>query len=202
MQRPRSTRADLILREQEQARIVAELTMIGADDVAAKVTRCMHARMIGDPGQHRFRCRSVACRSCRRSPLAAWWRSSLTWCHDGGATSYVRLLVDDPLVELPTWAKSLRNLRDRLVREESWVWAEMAFLGIADRQHAHILISHPGIARGQVMQRLKRLWPTLVLTDAPTMPVAVLDSTMLARLGARGRGYQPTRFQVFQSSLH
>ena len=200
MRRTRSTRTEIVDREVEQAKIVAELIMIGADDSASKVTRCWHDRLVSDPGQHRYRCRSVACRSCRRPPIPAWWRSYLAWCQDGGATSYLRLSVDHPLVDVSVIAKSIRNLRDRLVREESELWAEVAILGVADGEHVHILVSHPGIARCQVERRLWRLWPKKLLHDAPTMPVASLDAPMLARLGARGRGFQPLRFQVLPSS--
>ena len=101
----------------------------------------------------------------------------------------------DPLVELPSLAKSLRNLRDRLASEESWVFERLAFLGIADGEHAHVLVSHPGAGRASVEKRLRRLWPTLRLTDVPPMPLVELDAGMLARLGARGRGTQPLRFQ-------
>ena len=196
MRRQRSTRTELLRRDEKQAAIVAELLVLGADKLAAQVTRCWHDRLLVYSGRRRFTCRSVTCYSCRRPPLAAWWRSILTWCHEGGATSYLRMPVGDPFIDLPVIAKSIRNLRDRLLRAESWLWGGTGFVGISDGQHLHILISHPGIARGQVQRRLSCLWPAVLLIDAPMMPLAALDTKILARLGARRRGYQPMRFQV------
>ena len=191
----RSTRAELIQREAEQAIIVAELMRVAADGVAAQVLRCWHDRLFGDPAQHRFRCRSVSCDSCRRTTLNSWWRAFSRWADEGGATSYFSLSVHDPLIELLMIGKSLRNLRDRLARD-SWLYARVAFLGVADDHHAHVIVLHPGMGRRQIAERLHVLWPDMVLADAPANPVDELSPQLLARLGSKARGLQPLRFVI------
>ena len=71
---------------------------------------------------------------------------------DGEAMSYLRLPVGDPLVEPHVIAKSLRNHRDRCVREETWVFETLAFCGISDGHNLHVLVSHPSVARVQVIE--------------------------------------------------
>ena len=196
MRRSRSTQAEIIAREQQQAEIIAELMLLGADDVAARVVQCWHDRLFGDPSHHRRRCRSISCLSCRRPPLAAWWRSFVNWSLDQGSTSYFCLPPADPLTKLPVLAKRLRNLRDRLGREESWLFNDMAFFGITDGSTLHVVVSHPGISRGQVVKRLRVLWPGIVLDDVPAAPSFELSPRMLARLGAARRCLQPCRFVI------
>ena len=195
MMRRRSTKAEIVEREQRQSEVIAELTLLGADDVAAQVTACWHDRLFGHPDQHRYRCRSAACGSCRRPPLAAWWRSYVAWGQGRGATSYAVLRVDDPFIELPIIAKQLRNRRDRLVRE-SWLFEDLGVGGLTDGQDVHLLVSHPLLARAQVQQRLRSLWPELVLADVPTELLLDLSSPVLALLGSMRRGLQPARFVV------
>lgn len=195
MPRARSTRADLVRREAEQAEIIAELVLLGADEKAAQLIRCWHGRLFGGSGQHRYRCRSISCGTCRRPPLAAWWRSYRRWAEEGGPTSYVRLAIDDPLTDLATIAKSLRNRRDQIARD-SWLYAPLAFLGVADDSHVHLIVSHPGLSRQQVSEQLEALWPTRFLDDAPAEPVDYLSPQLLARLGQRSRAYQPLRFVI------
>ncbi len=174
MRRRRSTRAELIRREAEQAIVVAELMRVGADGIAAQLLRCWHDRLFGDPARHRFRCRSVSCGSCRRTSLNGWFRAFRRWADEGGLTSYFRIPVNDPLIELPVIGKSLRNLRDRLARD-SWLYARVAFLGVADDSHVHLIVSHPGLNRRQIAERLHALWPEMVLEDAPADPVDELS---------------------------
>ncbi len=195
MRRRRSTRAELIRREAEQAIVVAELMRVGADGIAAQLLRCWHDRLFGDPARHRFRCRSVSCGSCRRTSLNGWFRAFRRWADEGGPTSYFRLPVDDPLIELPVIGKSLRNLRDRLARD-SWLYARVAILGVADDSHLHLIVSHPGLNRRQIAERLHALWPETVLEDAPADPVDELSTKLLARLGERSRALQPLRFII------
>ena len=95
MARRRSTSAEIIDRERKAAEVVAELMLLGAYEVAASVLRCWHNRLFADPRQHRPRCRSVCCLSCRRPSLAAWWRSFVAWSLDRGATSYLSLPITD-----------------------------------------------------------------------------------------------------------
>lgn len=194
--RRRRCRAEIVDAEQTQAAVIAELVLLGADDEAAQVTRCWHDRLFGDPARHRYRCRSVACGSCRRPSLATWWRAFRRWSSEGSATSYVRLSGDDLLAELPRLAKSLRNLRDRLAREQSWLFADVGFAGLSDGRCVHLIVSHPGLRRRQIGDRLNALWPTLVLEDVPVAPVFELSPRTLAALGAQRRGLQPFRFSV------
>ncbi len=194
--RSRSSRAEIIERERKAAEVVAELMLLGAYEVAASVLRCWHNRLFGDPRQHRPRCRSVCCFSCRRPSLAAWWRSFVAWSRNRGASCYFGLLLADPLVELPAVAKRLRNLRDRLARDESWLFADLALFGITDGSTLHILVSHPGISRMHVQKRLRILWPKIVLADVPTSPSFELSPKMIAQLGAGRRGLQRARFVV------
>ena len=196
MPRRRSTRAELIQRKEKQAQVIAELMLSGAEDVAAQVTRCWHDRLFSDPQEHRYRCRSCACLTCRRPSLASWWRAFRRWSYEGGATSYFRLSGDDLLAELPRLAKSLRNRRDRLAREQSWLFADVSFVGLSDGRCVHLIVSHPGLRREQVGDCLKTLWPTLVLEDVPAAPVFELSPLTLAKLGARQRGLQPLRFSI------
>ncbi len=109
--------------------------------------------------------------------------------------SYFCLSVDDPLTDMATIAKSLRNLRDRLARD-SWLYAGLAILGVADDSHLHLIVSHPGLNRRPIAERLHALWPEMVLVDAPVDPVNELSPQLLARLGARSRALQPLRFII------
>ena len=195
MMRRRSTRPEIVEREQRQAQIVAELMLLGADDVAARVTQCWRDRLFGDPARHKYRCRSASCGACRRPSLSAWWRSYQRWAEEGGPTSYIRLAIDDPLTDLATIAKSLRNHRDQIARD-SWLYARLAFLGVADDPHVHLIVSHPGLGRQQVAERLHALWPEMVLEDAPPDPVEELSPQLLARLGQRSRAFQPLRLII------
>ena len=133
---------------------------------------------------------------CQRPSLAAWWRSFVAWSHDRGSTSYLSLPTVEPLAELSQIAKSLRNLRDRLARDESWLIEDLAFFGISDGDAAHIVVSHPRLKRVQVQKRLRVLWAQIVLEDVPAAPSLALSPRMLALLGRRGRGLQPCRFAV------
>ena len=112
-----------------------------------------------------------------------------------GATSHAVLRVDDPFVELPVIAKQVRNWRDRLVRE-SWLFEDLGFAGITDGGEVHVLVSHPLLARAQVQQRLRSLWPEMVLADVPTALLFELSSQALALLGSMRRGFQRARFVV------
>ena len=152
MPRACSTRADLVRREAEQAEIIAELLLLGADDVAERVTRCWRNRLFGDSARHRYRCRSISCGTCRRPPLAAWWRSYRRWAEEGGATSYFRLSSAAQLTDVAKISKSLRNLRDRLGRD-SWLYEDLSFVGISDGRHVHVLASHPRMGRRQLGER-------------------------------------------------
>ena len=197
MRRARSTRAEIVRREEMQAQIVAELVLDGAEQVAEQIVKCWRNRLFGDPRQHRPRCRSVACLSCRRPPLTAWWRASTRWSASQGATSYFVLPADAFSDDLPVTAKALRNLRDRLTREESWLFADLAFLGTSDGQRLHVLVSHPSLSRQQVTARLRALRSDIVLVDVPASLAFELSPQMLARLGTARRGLKPMRFTVW-----
>ena len=86
--------------------------------------------------------------------------------------------IIEPLTELPSLSKSLRNVRDRLARD-SWLFEDLGFVGLCDGCHVHMIASHPGISRQQLGERLWRLWPGLALEDAPDVPMTELSPHML-----------------------
>lgn len=197
MPRRRSTRAELILREERQAEIVAKLIGLGAEDVAARVLHCWCDRLFGDSNQHRYRCRSVSCLFCRnKASLSAWFRAYSRWSCERGTRSYFSLAFDDCLSELPALAKGLRNLRDRLARERSWLFADLAFAGLTDGRAIHVIVSHPKLSREQVRERLRTLWPGVILGDVPAAPVFAMSPRSLAQIGSLRRGLQPLRFSI------
>ena len=194
MRRPRSSRAEVLAREDKQAEIIAELTMLGAQDVAAQVTRCWSERLVGNLARYRFTCRSVACCSCRRPPLEAWWRSYVKYT-EGLRISFVCLPLTDPGEFASRVSKALRNLRDRRT-SESWLWRGVAICGIADMTAAHTIIAHDGLPRHHVEKCLRSVWSEACLVDLPVLPVTAPSPRMLAALAARKRGFQPTRFVI------
>ena len=195
--RRRRCRAEIVEAEQAQASVIAELMLHGADNVAAQVTRCWRDRLFGDPTRHEFRCRSVSCLFCRnRASLSAWSRAHRRWSQARGASSSFTLPVEDCLTELPAIAKSLRNLRDRLARDRSWLFADVGFVGLTDGERHHVVASHPRLSRGQVQDRLRALWPGLVLVDVPVEPVFAMSPKTLAHVGSLQRGLQPLRFSI------
>ena len=112
----------------------------------------------------------------------------MTWGRDHGATSYFSLPTADPFIELPAVAKVLRDLHDRLVRNESRLSEDLAFCGVGDGDAVHV-VSHPGISRGQVVKRLRVLWPGIVLEDGPPAPSFELSPRMLAGSALRGGAF-------------
>ena len=199
---PRSTRPELITREEKQAEIVAELVLLGADEVAKSVARCWHDRIFGDPAQHKYRCRSVSCLFCRnRASLSAWWRAYSRWSSERGARSHFAVPHEYCLTEMPATAKSLRNLRDRLSRERGWLFDDLGFAGLTDGCQIHVIASHPTLSRGQVRERLRMLWPGLILEDVPAAPVFEMSPKMLAQIGSLRRGLQPARFSISPRNL-
>ena len=193
--RRRSTRIELLRREALQAETIAELMLLGEDDLAAQVVLCWHDRLFGDPSRHRRRCRSCACLSCRRPPLAAWWRSFEVWGLGRGATSYAALPVGKPFVELPAIGRQVRNLRDRLARE-TWLFENVGLCGVTNGRQVHLIVSHPLLTRELLQGRLQALGPKMVLADVPAAPTMELSPQMLALLGSMRRGLQPARFVV------
>ena len=195
--RRRRCRKAIVEAEQAQAAVIGELVLLGAEGLAAQVTRCWNSRLFGDPSQYKFRCRSVCCLSCRnKASLSAWWRAYSRWSRGRGARSYFALAFDDCLSELSALAKGLRNLRDRLASERSCLFADLAFAGLTDGRAIHVIASHPTLSREQVRERLRSLWPGVVLEDVPAAPVFAMSPRTLAQIGSLRRGLQKARFSI------
>ena len=93
--------------------------------------------------------------------------------------------------------RALRDVRDRTARRHA-PWSGVAFAGMATGDGtAFVLVSHPGIARSEVPDILRKRWPVAVLQDVgaaePSWSMSTEDAAELARIR---RGVEPLRLVV------
>jgi hypothetical protein len=186
-----------------QERVIAALTATGHLHVADHLERCMAAMTTRrDGGGYPWTCRSAGCAWCGKT-LARRWRAGMRcWIVGEGAPVSLAVLpsVDHPAglrASIVRPRRALRDVRDRTARHRA-SWRGVAFAGMATGEGVvFMLVSHPGIARLEVADILRKRWPAAVLQDVgatePSWSMSTEDAAELARIR---RGVEPLRLVV------
>ena len=184
-----------------QQEVIAALRDTGDHDLADRLYRCMTARQQRHYGDGwPYSCRSSACFWCRRAMIRGWWYGICHWS-ETAATLSLAIIPIRSLAGLPDAAirlrRGLRDVRDRTARRFKR-WRMVSFAGMIGGDHrALVIISHDGVDRRELLDVLRRRWPSVILkvleNEEPTWEMTPDDA---ADLGNRRRGVEPLRILV------
>ena len=149
-----------------QQEVIATLHEIGDHDLAARLERCMTARLQRHYGSGwPYSCRSPACYWCRRAMIRGWWAGITLMVIGTTAASSLAIISIPSPAGLPDAVRrlrrGLRDVRDRAARR--WKrWRTVCLRRIDGRRsHGSGVISHDGVDRREVLDVLRRRWPML-----------------------------------------
>jgi hypothetical protein len=169
-----------------QQEIIAALREIGDNDLAHRLERCMTARQQRCYGSGwPYSCRSAGCFWCRRAMIRGWWAGFLYWAKAATTSSLAIIPLQSP-----------SGLHDTVRRS-------VAFAGLVDGDgKALAMISHEGVDRRELQDRLRQRWPEMVLKDlGGEEPVWEMTAEDAADLGARRRGVEPLRIVIMPQQV-
>lgn len=185
---PRSTRAALAEAEAIQGRTISALSVLGEDDISARLTRCQSARILR---HERWRCLSAGCWSCRRTAVRAWWRGILAWSPPGVLLMFRLHHTAGQIIETSRrLRRALRDFRDRRARKH-FSWRDIAMAGLVTGDAGWVLAS--GMP---AMAVFGQRWADVRLADSIEMPSAVMPVLDCVQLAIACRGIQPLRLFV------
>ena len=189
-----------------QQEVIAALYEIGDSDLADRLERCMAARQERHYGDGwPYSCRSSACLWCRRAMIRGWWEGMRYWSEAATTLSLAIISIRSP-AGLPDAARrlrrGLRDVRDRTARRFRR-WRTVSFAGLTGGDHrALVLISHDGVERRELLDVLRRRWPSVVLKDlAQEEPMWAMTPDDAADLGTHRRGAEPLRILVMPQRI-
>lgn len=203
----RSSRASVADAARRQQEVIDLLRGSGHDYIAERLNRCQHARLSRrDAGANSWpwRCRNPGCWSCRRTRLAAEFRSISRF---GAEADLASTLIKVPLEHEPgdlrqavrSLRRALRDVRDRCARHDPR-WLRVAVDGLAETDGAILCIRHMGLDADTLREVLLQRWPTAVVgswtTDRAAAAHGILLTADAAALATVGRGIEPLRIKV------
>jgi hypothetical protein len=126
------------------------------------------------------------------------WSSAVT-----SSLAIIPALSPVGLPDAARWLRrGLRDVRDGAARR--WKrWRTVAFAGLLGGDHrALVMICHQSVDRHEVLDVLRRRWPSIVLKDLESEePVWEMAANDAAGLGSRRRGVEPLRITVMSQKI-
>jgi hypothetical protein len=183
-----------------QREVVTALRAIGADNIAARLQRCVAAR-VGRSRQHwPWRCHSSGCQWCGPRAGRRWWRGIEEWAVMSGEPCALVVISAPqlPIMETaPRLRRGLRDVRDRAARLDRR-WRSVSMAGVVDCSgRALVLVRHPSLPPDAVASRMARRWPSASLHPPGSLaPRFDLTVPLAVALAAKRRGVQPLRIVI------